>query len=100
MGAQLWQMLTQELEIGVTKLNLQDALQKRTCDRPASLPRDRVDWGEAVDVSQFCGRQAQLAVLEQWVMQDCCRLITIVGIGDIGKTMLVTQLAEQLGDTE
>jgi nicotinamide riboside kinase len=39
-------------------------------------------------------------MLEEWVMQDCCRLITIMGIGDIGKTMLVTQLAEQLGDTE
>lgn len=55
MGAQLWQMLTQELEIGVTKLNLQDvmrqyALQKGRCDRPASLPRDRVDWWEAVDI--------------------------------------------------
>jgi hypothetical protein len=27
-GAQLWQMLTQELEIGVTKLNLQDVLRQ------------------------------------------------------------------------
>ena len=104
-GAQLWQMLTQELEIQVTKLNLQDVLtqyaqQKRTCDQPASLQRDRVDWGEAVDVSQFCGRHAQLATLEQWVMQDCCRLIAIAGIGGIGKTMLVTQLAQQLADTE
>jgi DNA replication protein DnaC len=98
-------MLTQELEIGVRKLNLQDvmrqyALQKRTCDRSASLPRDRVDWGEAVDVSEFCGRQAQLAMLEQWVMQDCCRLIAIAGIVGIGKTMLVTQLAQQLADTK
>lgn len=104
-GAQLWQLLTQELGIGVTKLNLQDvltqyALQKRTCDRPASLQRNRVDWGEAVDVSEFCGRQAQLAMLEQWVMQDCCRLIAIAGVGGIGKTMLVTQLAQQLADTE
>jgi hypothetical protein len=104
-GVQLWQMLTQELEIRVTKLNLHDvlrqyALQKRMCDRPASLPRDRIDWGEAVDVSQFCGRQAQLAMVEQWVMQDCCRLITIVGIGGIGKTMLVTQVAQQLAETE
>ena len=104
-GAQLWQLLTQELEIGVTKLNVQDvltqyALQERTCDRPASLPRDRVDWGEAVDVSEFCGRQAQLVMLEQWVMQDCCRLIAIAGVGGIGKTMLVTQLTQQLADTE
>lgn len=104
-GAQLWQLLTQELGIAVTKLNLQDvltqyALQKQTCDRPASLQRTHVDWGEAVDVSEFCGRQAQLAMLEQWVMQDCCRLIAIAGVGGIGKTMLVTQLAQQLADTE
>ena len=104
-GAQLWQLLTQELKIGVTKLNLQDVMrqyaqQKQTCDRPASLPRDLVDWGEAVDVSSFCGRQAQLAMLQQWVMQDCCRLIAIAGIGGIGKTMLVTQLAQQLADSE
>jgi hypothetical protein len=84
-GAQLWQMLIQKLEIGVTKLNLQDvlrqyALQKRMCDRSAFLPRDGVDWWEAVDVSQFCGRQAQLAMLEQWVMQDCCRVIASVAI--------------------
>lgn len=104
-GAQLWQLLTQELGIVVTKLNLQDVLtqyaqQKQTCDQPASLQRNHVDWGEAIDVSQFCGRHAQLATLEQWVMQDCCRLIAIAGIGGIGKTMLVTRLAQQLADTE
>jgi len=33
-------------------------------------------------------------------MQDCCRLIAIAGIGGIGKTMLVTRLAQQLADTE
>jgi hypothetical protein len=32
-------------------------------------------------------------------MQDCCRLIAIAGIGGIGKTMLVTQLTQQLADT-
>jgi len=58
-----------------------------------------VDCGEAVNVSQFCGRQAQLNTLEQWVMQDRCRLVAVVGMGGIGKTMLVTQLAEQLADT-
>jgi hypothetical protein len=39
-------------------------------------------------------------MLKQWVMQDCCRLIAIVRIGDMGKTMLITQLAQQLADIE
>jgi DNA replication protein DnaC len=59
-----------------------------------------VEWGEAPDVSQFCGRQAQLDTLEQWMMQDRCRLVAIVGMGGIGKTMLVTQLTQQLADAD
>lgn len=100
-GAELWQLLTEGLGIQVTKLNLQDALtqyaqQEQMPDRSTSPPR--VDWGEAVDVSQFCGRQVPLATLGQWVVQDRCRLIAIVGIGGIGKTMLVTQLTQRLVD--
>ena len=104
-GAELWQLLTQALGIKVTKLNLQEALtqydrQRQMRDLPALPPRIRVDWGEAPDVSQFCGRQSQLATLEQWVMHDRCRLIAIAGMGGIGKTLLVTQLTQQLADTE
>lgn len=103
-GAELWKLLSQKLEIQVTKLNLQEALtryaQQEKIHKLPPLPHNRVDWGEAVDVSQFCGRQAQLATLEQWVMQDCCRLVALVGMGGIGKTMLVTQLAQQLADTD
>lgn len=103
-GAELWKLLSQALGIQVTKLNLQEALtryaqQEQIHNLPA-LPHNRVDWGEAVDVSHFCGRQAQLDTLEQWVMQDRCRLVAIMGMGGIGKTMLVTQLAQQLADTE
>jgi uridine kinase len=31
-------------------------------------------------------------------MQECCRLIAIAGMGGIGNTMLVTQLAQQLAE--
>jgi WD40 repeat protein len=103
-GAELWQILTRGLGRTVTKLNLQDAVrqyaqhgQGRGQLAPPPIP-SRTDWGEAVDVSQFCGRQVPLDTLEHWVNRDRCRLVTIAGMGGIGKTMLVTQLAKRLAD--
>ncbi|MBD2067653.1 AAA family ATPase [Leptolyngbya sp. FACHB-671] len=104
-GAELWQLLTQRLGIQVTKLNLQTVLtqyaQQGQIHSPVGLQqRSRVDWGEAPDVSHFCGRRAQLAVLEQWIVQDRCRLVAIAGTGGIGKTMLAAQLTQQLVDSD
>lgn len=54
------------------------------------------DWGEALDVSLFYGRATELATLEQWICQDRCRLVMLLGMGGIGKTALSVRLAEQL----
>lgn len=56
----------------------------------------RQDWGEAIDVSVFYGRFWELATLEQWIIQEKCRLVALLGIGGIGKTALSVKLAEQL----
>ncbi|MCQ3973974.1 MAG: hypothetical protein DPW09_11055 [Anaerolineae bacterium] len=56
------------------------------------------DWGEAPDVSIFFGRQEELAELSQWLTTDHCRLVAVIGMGGIGKTTLVTKLAEQIKD--
>jgi DNA replication protein DnaC len=103
-GADLWKLLSQAFGLQVTKLSLQDTLrqysQQAQTQSLAVSSRRNLDWGEAVDVSQFCGRKVQLDTLEQWVLQNNCRLITIAGMGGMGKTMLVTQLAHQLAETD
>lgn len=58
----------------------------------------RQDWGEAIDVSVFYGRVTELATLEQWIIQERCRLVALLGIGGIGKTALSVKLAEQIQD--
>ncbi|MBW4695482.1 MAG: hypothetical protein KME27_27350 [Lyngbya sp. HA4199-MV5] len=62
------------------------------------LPTPHQDWGEASDVSVFYGRSAELTTLEQWVLDDRCRLIGLFGMGGIGKTALSARLARQIQD--
>jgi WD40 repeat protein/transcriptional regulator with XRE-family HTH domain len=50
----------------------------------------RVDWGDALDVPSFYGRQGELATLAQWVVQERCRVVSVLGMGGIGKSALVT----------
>jgi hypothetical protein len=52
------------------------------------------DWGEAIDVSIFYGRTAELAKTQQWILQEGCRLLLLLGMGGIGKTAFSVKLAQ------
>ncbi len=57
---------------------------------------NRLDWGEAIFTPVFYGRVEELSALEQWIINEQCRLIALLGIGGIGKTSLSVKLAQQI----
>src|SRR5436309_2311670 len=61
---------------------------------PAAGPR--VDWGEALDVPSFYGREPELATLSRWVLEEGCRMVSVLGLGGIGKSALVTSAMHRL----
>ena len=56
----------------------------------------RDDWGEAPDAGAFYGRAAEVATLSRWLIGDRCRLIGVLGMGGIGKTLLAASLAREV----
>ncbi|TBR57157.1 NACHT domain-containing protein [Mastigocladus laminosus UU774] len=84
----------QTLEIFFTSFNL---ILSKDCYSNAVASKYQ-DWGEAIDVSMFCGRTDELVILEEWLLKDNCRLVAILGMGGIGKTTLSIKLAKQIQD--
>ena len=70
--------------------------------RPRELPEAqpvrgrRVEWGQALEVPSFYGRQPELATLEQWIMQERCRVVSVLGMGGIGKSALAVTLMHRV----
>jgi hypothetical protein len=53
-------------------------------------------WEGVLDVSVFYGRTQELEKLEEWIVGDRCRLISICGMVGMGKTTLAAKLGDRI----
>ena len=60
------------------------------------VPGLRVDWGNALAIPFFYGRKEEQDKLFQWVVQERCRIVSVLGMGGIGKSALVVSIMYQL----
>jgi WD40 repeat protein/transcriptional regulator with XRE-family HTH domain len=56
----------------------------------------RQDWGDAPDVLDFVGRGDELETVRDWVLQQRCQLVAVLGMGGIGKTSIAAKLADDV----
>lgn len=122
-GPKLWQLLTDLVDVDlqgvrVTKRNLQNVLQtwmvQGLVTPEPTLPPDRaaeprfrdgslrpaptlvVREAPRLDLADCTGRQAELATLTEWIVQERCRTVVLWGLPGVGKTTLASAIAARV----
>lgn len=83
---------------------LEASYQSQQSDRASSpnlsvLPQSaniEMTWDSAPDASVFYGRETEQGTLKQWILDDQCRLISVLGMRGIGKTLLVRKVTQEI----
>ncbi len=67
--------------------------------QPAPDHLELSSWSPAnssSDIDSFYGREAELNMLEEWIVIERCRLVELLGSGGIGKTSLCQALVKRI----
>ena len=72
------------------------SLKPKTAIAPMVRSHNAVNLTEAPDTRVFFGRTKEIEILRQWSSPESVNLITILGMGGIGKTHLTAKLVQEV----
>ena len=111
-GCELWKLLSKAFDEQISKSNFVQFMRRQTIsywsereiknklfafDKKVSTARLN-SWTTAPDVSNSEARKEDIACLNKWSHDSCCRFVLVTGMVGCGKTTLVTKYAEQQQD--
>ncbi len=99
----LWESAHQKILIDETwlatllpPLEVSRSTQRVKDASPASVLAHRVDWNDAPVVPTFYGRKWEMERLTDWVVAERCRVVSILGLGGVGKSTVAIRLMRLL----
>jgi len=116
-GPALWTLLSEALAMPVKKTNFRTAIERWSRQHPIPVALDTVAPTEGaepvaatrpaiaatsaianqpppIDVTDFRGREAEIADLQAWILRDRGRLLCVSGCPGVGKTWLAVKLSQ------
>ncbi len=63
---------------------------------PQAKGGPRIEWGGAPAINTFYGREWELNLLNSWLVEERCRVVSVLGLGGIGKSALATRLMQRV----
>src|SRR5258706_4147835 len=90
--------LMPDVDVSPASQPVEETIGAAQAPAPPARSGPRLDWGDALAITTFYGREWELDLLSEWVVQERCRVVSVLGQGGIGKSALATKVMQRVAE--